>query len=201
MRKQSTALIVRLPKTVHEQLKREARAKGVSLNRHCLRLLSGSRLEESPPTLIGACGPDFLRELINEVVEDFADKIQALVLYGSWARGQAGSSSDIDLLIVVSDEVVVDRDLYSEWRTKRIGNHEVSPLFVNLPSENEEVRGIWLEIALDGVVLFDRESRACRYLAKVRRLIASGRVKRKMTHGHPYWVYIENNLTDAEGKG
>lgn len=44
------------------------------------------------------------RELTAQLVHELGDQLHAVVVYGSVARGQAGSESDIDLLVVVSPD-------------------------------------------------------------------------------------------------
>jgi len=115
--------------------------------------------------------------------------IDGLVLFGSLARGQETASSDVDLLIILNRSVALDRDVYSRWQFDRFAGREIAPLFVHLPAEGERAGGLWLEVALDGIVLFDRDLRVTRFLSRVRNLVAGGQVRRMVTHGHPYWVY------------
>ena len=56
---------------------------------------------------------------INEILQEFRKKIEALygerladiILYGSWARGEATDESDIDVLVVLKGEVVPGREI------------------------------------------------------------------------------------------
>jgi predicted nucleotidyltransferase len=50
-------------------------------------------------------GPPVTRDLIQAVVEAVvrAARPERVVLFGSWARGDAGPESDIDLLVVEAD--------------------------------------------------------------------------------------------------
>ena len=136
--------------------------------------------------------------LLEVVQRQFADTLEGVVLFGSYARGTALPSSDIDILLVLSASVPIDRDLYERWRPLRLAGREVSPLIVSLPGSSEDVRGIWLEIAIDGIVLFDRTLAVSRRLAAVRESIAAGRLKRMMTHGHPYWVPAHDGTGNKE---
>ena len=45
-----------------------------------------------------------LRSLRRELARVLGDKLQSVILYGSQARGQARSDSDIDVLVVVRDD-------------------------------------------------------------------------------------------------
>jgi len=130
-----------------------------------------------------------LKELSARALETLGDEIQGLVLFGSFARGRETANSDIDLLVVVTGSVPLDRDVYSRWQLGKCSGREVAPLFVHIPAEGERIGGLWFEAAFDGIVLFDRDLRLSRFLSQVRNLVASGRVRRMMTHGHPYWVH------------
>ena len=44
-------------------------------------------------------------EIISGLVSILSDKIEMIILYGSTARGTAGSDSDVDLAIVISDQL------------------------------------------------------------------------------------------------
>ncbi len=45
-----------------------------------------------------------LRSLRGELARILGDQLQSVILYGSQARGQARSDSDIDVLVVVRDD-------------------------------------------------------------------------------------------------
>lgn len=47
---------------------------------------------------------ELLNNFIDKVSENFADKVKEVCLFGSKARGDAGTTSDIDLLVLVNSE-------------------------------------------------------------------------------------------------
>ena len=57
-----------------------------------------------------------------------------------------------------------------------------------LPAADAEPGPVWLEAAVDGVVVFDRDGRIARHLGRVRGALASGAVERRSAHGQPYWT-------------
>jgi predicted nucleotidyltransferase len=204
------ALILRIPSSLHQQLKQEARCADISLNKHCLALLSGrttgSAVRRSAISLSLASSTssqtDILKDLSARVLEILGSAVEGLVLFGSFARGQETASSDIDLLVVLNDSISLDRDVYSRWRFGKFCGREVAPLFVQIPAEGEKIGGLWFEVALDGVVLFDSDLRLTRFLSRVRNLVASGQVRRMVTHGHPYWVHssqVAHDLSEERG--
>ena len=44
-------------------------------------------------------------EIKKYLIESFGDKVKKVILYGSYARGDYNKDSDIDILIVVSDDI------------------------------------------------------------------------------------------------
>ena len=44
-------------------------------------------------------------EIKKYLIESFEDKVKKVILYGSYARGDYNKDSDIDILIVVSDDI------------------------------------------------------------------------------------------------
>jgi len=112
------------------------------------------------------------------------------VLFGSEARGEARGDSDIDLLLVAGPAVPLTRRLYTLW-DEQLADDRHSPHFVHLPSASSEAGSLWLEAAVEGTVLYDRDGRIGRFLGRLRRAIAAGRLTRKTAYGHPYWVKSE----------
>jgi predicted nucleotidyltransferase len=124
------------------------------------------------------------------------DDLEAVVLFGSQARGEARAGSDVDLLVVVSERREIDRSLYRLWDECN-GATVVNPHFVHLPGDVFEAGSLWFEIAIEGIVLEDREGNVNRFLSRVRRAIANGQIRRGSVHGRPYWVKQEGG-TDAQ---
>jgi len=129
-------------------------------------------------------------DAVEKAVETVGDGLVGVVAFGSWARDELRTGSDVDLLLVVEDGIPIRRALYRGWDAAplRWNAHRVEPHFVHLPAEDDEPSGLWAEASVDGVVLFERELRVSRRLVEIRREIAAGRLVRRHCHGHPYWV-------------
>ena len=56
------------------------------------------------------------------------------------------------------------------------------------PPRDPVTGGVWGEVAIDGIVLFERDWRLSADLARIRRDIAAGRLVRRLVHGQPYWT-------------
>lgn len=96
---------------------------------------------------------EVLREFKKEIRKLYGERLKEVILYGSWARGEATEESDIDLLVVLGGEVApgreIDRmiDIITEMNLKYgvlISVHPVSegdfyklksPLLVNVRRE------------------------------------------------------------------
>ena len=110
--------------------------------------------------------------------------------FGSWVRREATAGSDVDVLVVVDPEIPITRQLYRLWDDDPTSweKHPTEPHFVQLPPKGTLVAGLWAEVALDAVVLFERGLALSSHLARVRGDIVAGRIVRRMAHGQPYWT-------------
>ncbi len=188
------SFLVRAPRAVFVKLRQEAKALGLSTNQLCLRkLASGSanvaRPGEFPPLLRGNVAAEVMSFVQSQVVPAFGADLIGVVLFGSAARGALRASSDIDLLIVLKKTANLDRDTYRLLPSKKLLGHLVEPLILQLPDVGEALRSVWLEIAIDGVILFDVDFSTAQTLARGRASIAEQKVERCFAHGVPYWVH------------
>lgn len=167
-------LLIRAPGRLCERLKAEARRRGVSLNRHCLdRLGSVQGVSDSAVAAL--------------VDSELGEDLDGVVLFGSVARGEEHDGSDTDWLLVVRAGVRVERNLYTRWDRLSL-DERIAPQFVGWPERLGMAGSLWLEAALDGIVLWERERRVSGFLVRLRRWMWEGRVERKTTYGVSYWV-------------
>ena len=120
------------------------------------------------------------------------DSLLGVVAFGSWARGEQTSTSDLDVLLIAGEGVPVSRALYRRWDARPglfWDGHEVAPHFVRLPSGDAPVSGLWAEVARDGLILFERDLAVSRHLGNVRRRIARGELSVRKAGGQRYWVH------------
>ena len=166
-----------MPPPLHTALDGAARAAGLSLNEYCVRRLAAGTADGDAATLV------------SRASSIASDSLKAVLLHGSWARGEATAASDVDALIVVDRSLQLDRALYRLWDTEPIvwKGRPVDAHFVHLPEEGA-FSGLWAEAAIDGRVLFDRDGSVSGHLNRVRRAIAEGRLLRRVAHGQPYWT-------------
>lgn len=189
MKKASGKFVLRIPEKFHAFLQKEATTKKISLNQHCNdRLLGG----------LGISDPGFdaiLVEALFEAIRIHGQELEGIVLFGSWARGEQVEGSDIDLLIVLRQGIKIRRELYRKWEKveAQIGSDSLGlalePSLVALPHPEQGFSGLWAEISIDGIILFDRSQKIRQTLCRVRQAIAEGTLRRERAHGQNYWVH------------
>jgi len=54
---------------------------------------------------------EILNEFRSEVEKLYGKRLKSIMLYGSWARGDATEESDIDLLIVLGGKVIPEKEI------------------------------------------------------------------------------------------
>jgi hypothetical protein len=179
----SGRFVLRTPPALHSALRRGAREQGVSLNEYCLR-----RLSARPAGL-----PAEAAAVVSRATQAFGDAVAGVIAYGSWARGEATGESDVDVLIVLDVSVPLTRDIYRRCDGTALSweGHPVQLQIVHAPSAESATGGLWPEIALDGIVLFERGFLLSRRLVAIRQAIADGRLVRRTAHGQPYWTTKE----------
>jgi hypothetical protein len=100
--------------------------------------------------------------------------LDGIVLFGSRSRDEAGANSDTDLMLCLSPDANLTRELYSQWDTLAAEQPDVlppslSPHFTRIPTSGESAGSLWLEVAVDGLVLRERAFCVSRALADLRR--------------------------------
>jgi predicted nucleotidyltransferase len=185
-KKASGRFVLRIPPVVHEHLRDEASRRQVSLNIICQQALE-SYLTRILSTIVTDRGR---APLVAAISEQMGEALAGVVLFGSMARGESRKGSDMDLLIVLRHSLPLTRRLYARW-DQRFAPDEGSPHFVHLPLLAMDAGSLWFEAAVDGIVLHDAGEEIARFLGSIRRLIASGKLKRRSAYGHPYWVKSE----------
>ena len=175
MKEYSGKFVLRLLPSLHKDLSLEALSRSLSLN----------QLINEKLMLSSSNGVDF--HLIEKY---FKKDLLGLMFFGSFARKQSFKMSDKDLLIVLQSYIPIKRNLYQIWQDQLSKDFQsISPHFTHLPNTNH-LRSLWLEVALEGEIVFDRDHQLLSSILNIRREIAQGKYRRKQAHGHPYWLKI-----------
>lgn len=173
-------ILLRLPKPLHDAVKERALAEKTSMNSLLERYIAQGVIQPMPQ--------ETYAEVVRTAHETFKEHFVGLLLYGSKARGDAHDTSDTDLLLVVDNEIKIERSLYRTWDT--ILPADISIHIAHLPSRPDEAGSLWLECALDARILHDPLGRIAHFLSETKEYITSGNVVRRVTHGQGFWVSI-----------
>jgi predicted nucleotidyltransferase len=180
----SGRFLLRIDPGLHAALRKAASDSGLSLNDYCARKLAAPL-----GNLTGLGGG---ASAVERAASLFGPNLIGVAAFGSWARGELSKSSDVDLLVCVETDVALTRALYREWDQRPVpwNGRRLEAHFVHLRASGGRVGSVWAEVALDGVVLFERDFRISSKLVQVRHDILSGRIVRKIAHGQPYWTEV-----------
>jgi predicted nucleotidyltransferase len=180
----SGRFLLRVDPALHALLKASARELGLSLHDFCSRKLT---MPVDP-----AAFADEGAAVVRRAVELYGPRLAGVVVFGSWARGEAADGSDVDLLVVIDRRLALTRSLYAPWDAEAAtwDGRPVEVHLAHLPESGQPPSSIWAEVALDGLVVFERGRQVSVCLAAVRREIAAGRFVRRVSQGQPYWVRV-----------
>lgn len=183
----SGRFVLRLDPQLHGLLREDARAAGVSLNDWCSSTLAAP----------GAAGLEAAAGVVQAIRSGLRDDLVGVVVYGSFARGEPATGSDVDVLVVLAEGVPITRALYRQWEgvLPAWNGRAIDLHFVHLPDPVARTSGSWAEAAVGGIVLFENELRVSRRLIGIREHIAAGGLTRRMSQGQPYWIH---EATDAQ---
>ena len=130
-----------------------------------------------------------LDEVIEELKEKLTDSLVAVVLFGSRARGDAHEESDWDVLVIAHDlpdrpfrrHIFLNAQLPPRWRA-------VISLIAKTPKEFEaSLPAFYLDIALDGIVLYDSHRYMQEKLTHLQTLIRKKGLRREKIGGSFAW--------------
>ncbi len=132
---------------------------------------------------------------LNEVVEELREKLRdclvAIVLFGSRARGDAHEESDWDILVIAHDlpdrsfrrHTFLKAQLPLKWRA-------AISLIAKTPKEFEAaLPAFYLDIALDGIVLYDPHRYMQEKLSHLQTLIRKKGLRREKIEGSFAWQW------------
>lgn len=143
-----------------------------------------------------------LEGYISLLKELLGDRLRSVCLFGSVARGQDRSGSDIDILVVAdglpedvglrhretNDARMRIRGTEAYRRLKTIGSaYLISEVYLT-PEEVERHPPILLDISEDGILLYDKDGFLSMVLAEFRRRLKELGAKKVSGSKGTYWV-------------
>ncbi len=130
------------------------------------------------------------RQVLKCLQERLGEKLVSVIVYGSAARGELREDSDIDLYVFSEGlpQGSLKRSLFLSGLVSEIQTARRITLRGKAPSELNEIVPLFLDLAADGVVLFDRGGIAAELLGKVRRATKrAGLVRFRTDRGFYGW--------------
>lgn len=117
------------------------------------------------------------------------DQLIAVVLFGSRARGEASAESDWDLLVIA--EGLPERQFERHLFLKQLlpsGCRGAVSMLAKTPQEFEaHLPSLYLDIAVDGQILYDPDGYAAKKLGALQRLIEASGLYRERTEAGDVW--------------
>jgi uncharacterized protein len=131
--------------------------------------------------------------VVAALEESLGNRLVAVVLFGSQARHEASQNSDWDLLLIARElpRNAFPRHLYLKQLLPSLWRGKVA-LLAKTPAEFEShLSDLFLDIALDGVILYDTNEYMAKRLAHLRQLIQSQGLRREKRGKELLWRWQE----------
>jgi predicted nucleotidyltransferase len=133
----------------------------------------------------------FLRELSETLCDAFGDDLIALVVFGSYARGEAKLTSDCDVYLIARALPTNRLDRLEHIHLPVIARFaRAISIIAETKTEFESgFPSLYLDVATDGIVLFDRDDYIRKKLARVRELTRLAGLQRVRLNGDFAWKW------------
>lgn len=178
MKAKESRILLRVAKPLHDAIKARAAQEGLSINSLLESLISQG--------ISNPLANKVTESIIQRARHEYGEQFIGLLLFGSQARGDQHDTSDTDLLLVVSEDLRIERSVYRDW--DNFLPEGISLHIGHLPQSPTDAGSLWLECALDARILFDPTGAIKNTISAVRDFITSGAIVRRVTHGQGYWV-------------
>jgi predicted nucleotidyltransferase len=131
------------------------------------------------------------QELVEALKRNVSENLWGLVLFGSTARGEATEFSDLDILLVADGlpEKFTTRTRHLRGLLPSELRGTVSFIAKTRAEFEAGFPSYYLDIALDGVVLYDREKYMHQKLARIRELTQAAALMRRHTDDGFRWEW------------
>lgn len=130
-----------------------------------------------------------IQEVVTALRQTLGRRLLAVILFGSRARGEATETSDWDLLVIARElptqtlarHILLKNALPVQWRAQ-------VAILAKTPEEfDATLSSLYLDIALDGTLLYDPEGYAGMRLSRLRQLLAARGLRREANRRDLVW--------------
>lgn len=143
-----------------------------------------------------------LGRAVEELLRELGDRVVAVALFGSRARGEADAGSDYDFLVVVRGLRGLGRRFRIYDPLRRVLKTDVTVLDVDESKvfrEDLTIDPLLLNIAWDAVVLYDPTGRLDRLFKRIRMAVKeAGLIRYRTKDGKYGWKPAKGGLKTIE---
>ena len=132
--------------------------------------------------------------LLVERVQDFyKDRLYAIVVFGSLAKGEFSAYSDIDLLIILSESSLSFRKRIEEFYqgiSMEFEGHFLSPIILTVRELNN-FNPLYLALQEGYISFYDKEGIIAKIMVKVKEKMSKGDIIKK----EGYWRIVDESFS------
>jgi len=154
---------------------------------------------------------NYLISYVSVLKQNFNNNLISVILYGSVARGKWTYESDIDLLLIFSDEITnlsgfnkiltsITVTFEKTFQLKDGNNKRIYcslqeyPIFLN---DLSNFRTLFYDIAMDGIILYDRANVGFSFIERIKKRIVNKNLKRIFISDEIFY-WTRNNVEFGE---
>lgn len=140
------------------------------------------------------------KKVMERLKSKLGDRLISLILYGSAARGELKAHSDLDFYIFSDGlpQEAVERSIFLRKLLVGINTSRRVTLRGKESSELIEIYPLFLDLAFDGILLYDHRGFAQNYLEKIRKKIEKAHLQRYHTEDGFYGWKAKKPLRKGE---
>lgn len=129
--------------------------------------------------------------LTKALQSKLGDGLVSIVLFGSRARGEGAGTSDWDIFLLAEDlpEHPFDRQCFLREMIPKEFPIQISILPKTVEEFEKDFPAIYLDIATDGIILFDKDHYVYRKLQKIREIIQEAGLERRVKFNSLIWKW------------
>ena len=144
---------------------------------------------------------DYLYNFAKLMKENYKEDLLSIILFGSVARGKWNNESDIDLFIIFTNKSSLRTTINNRLtkiisgyeRKSKLRNSKGDRLFstiqdISLVLKDLHIfRTVFYDIAMDGIILFDRNQTGFQFLKKIKKRIKEKGLRRIFIKENDYY--------------